>query len=111
MDPPARIGDSRDRADFEQSGMGRHKHQHDQAIGAGILYGVFFPRIGMGCHAGQEFPPICPDLHESFTLEHIVDLVGSLMLMCRLFLSWLEAIDIAEHAVGFKEIDFLELPG
>jgi hypothetical protein len=89
--------------------MRRHKYQHDQTVGAWVFYGVFFSRTGMGCHAGLEFPPLPPDLHEAFTLKHIVDLVGPLMLMCRLFLSWLEAIDVAEHPVCFKDIDLLEL--
>jgi hypothetical protein len=50
-------------------------------------------------------------LHEAFSLEDVVNFVGSLMLMCWLFLARFETINVAEHALGFKEIDLLELLG
>ena len=89
--------------------MRRHKYQHDQTVGAWVHYGVFFTRTRMGCHARPEFSPLCPDLYQALTLDHIVDFVSSLMLMGRLLLSCFKAIHIAEHAVGLKDIDLLEL--
>jgi hypothetical protein len=37
---------------FERSWMRRHKHEHDQTLGAWVLYGVFFTRARVGSHAG-----------------------------------------------------------
>src|SRR5262245_37796697 len=86
--------------DSEPSWMSGHKHQHGQALGSWVLHGVFFTRACMGRHAGHQLSALRPNLHAAFALEHIVNLVGSLMLMRHLFLARFEAIDVAEHALG-----------
>src|SRR5688572_10086426 len=65
----------------------------------------------MGSHTGQQFTLFRPDLHQAFSLDHVVDLIGSLMLVCRLFLSRFKAVDVTEHPLGFKEINLLEFVG
>jgi hypothetical protein len=111
FDLPGKVVHQQLPVDCERSGMRRHKYQHDQALGAMVLHSVFFARTRVGSHAGQELSALGSDLHEAFPLEHIVNLVGALMLMRCLFLAGFEAINVAEHALGFKEINLLELLG
>jgi hypothetical protein len=70
---------------------------------------MFLTRTGVSRHSWRQFAPFGPDLDQTFSLYDVIDFVGSLMLMGRLFLSGLKAIDITEHALGFKEVDLLKL--
>src|SRR5262245_28821705 len=94
--------ESTDRRGSEPSRMRRHKYQHDQALRAWVFHSVFLARARMGGHAGRQFPPLGADLHEASTFEHIVDLIGSVMLMGRLLLFRFKAVHVTEHPLRFE---------
>jgi hypothetical protein len=51
------------------------------------------------------------DLHKCASFDDVIDLVGALVFVRRLFLSRFEAVGVAEHPIGFKEVDLLESIG
>jgi len=88
--------------------MRGHEHEHDQPLDTHVFHRVFFPGASMRGHTGRQLMLVRTDLHECVSLDDVIDFIGTLVFVRRLFLPRFEAVDVAKHPIGFKEVDLLE---